>query len=78
MGENYLLVVARYVEVNPIQAGLAQRPEVYPRSSARAHVRDCDDTPVKVEPLLKTVGDWGRFLGHRPKACEAAYILIHG
>jgi hypothetical protein len=57
MGENYLLAAARYVEFNPVRAGLAERPEAHPwSSSAKAHVTGCDHILVKVEPVLKIVG----------------------
>ena len=36
--EQCLWEVARYIERNPLKAGLAERPEDYPWSSARAHI----------------------------------------
>ena len=62
MDETYLLAAARYVEMNPVRAGLAKRPEDYPWSSARAHMEGRDDSLVKVAPLLEIVGDWRTFL----------------
>jgi putative transposase len=35
--EKYLWAVARYIEQNPVRAGLVNRAEDYPYSSARAH-----------------------------------------
>ncbi|MEW5980395.1 MAG: transposase, partial [Acidobacteriota bacterium] len=37
LDENYLLAAARYVEMNPVAAGLVAHPGEYPWSSARAH-----------------------------------------
>ena len=62
MDETYLLAAARYVEMNPVHAGLVKRPEDYPWSSARAHIEGRDDSLVKVAPLLEIVGDWRTFL----------------
>jgi putative transposase len=62
MDESYLLAAARYVEMNPVQSGLTERPEDYPWSSARAHIEGKDDMLVKVAPLLEMVGDWRSFL----------------
>jgi putative transposase len=62
MDETYLLAAARYVEMNPVKAGLVQRPEDYPWSSARAHMSACNDQLVNVAPLLEMVGDWRIFL----------------
>ena len=62
MDETYLLAAARYVEMNPVHAGLVKRPEDYPWGSARAHMEGRDDSLVKVAPLLEIVGDWRTFL----------------
>ncbi len=37
--EKYLWAVARYIEQNPVRAGLVKKAEDYPYSSARAHVQ---------------------------------------
>ncbi len=62
MDERHLLAAARYIEMNPVKAGIARRPEDYPWSSARAHLSGRDDALVKVAPLLGFVGDWRCFL----------------
>lgn len=62
MDENYLLLAARYVELNPVRAGLAGNPQDYPWSSAAAHLAGQDDELVKTAPLLERVRDWGSFL----------------
>lgn len=62
MDESYLLACARYVETNPVRAKLARRARDWPWSSARAHLKGCDDGLVSVAPLLKLVGDWSSFL----------------
>jgi len=36
--KNYLWTVARYIEDNPVRAGLVKRPEDFPYSSAKAHI----------------------------------------
>ena len=60
MDESYLLAAARYVELNPVRARLVEKPELYPWSSAAAHVKGVDDALVKVAPLLGLVNDWRR------------------
>ncbi|MRR32581.1 transposase, partial [bacterium] len=44
--ERYLWAVARYIERNPLKAGLAATAEAYPWSSAKAHIT------AAVDPLL--------------------------
>src|SRR5208282_3516491 len=62
LDEPYLLTAARYVELNPVRAGLINSPSRYPWSSAGAHVRGRDDALVKVAPLLQLATNWRRFL----------------
>ena len=62
MDENYLLAAARYVEMNPVRAGMVHAPEDFRWSSAQAHLEGEDDQLVKVAPLLEMVGDWRVFL----------------
>lgn len=62
MDDAYLLAAARYVELNPVRAGLVEVPEAYPWSSASAHLAERDDGLVRVAPLLARVGDWREFM----------------
>ena len=76
MDQDHLLAAARYVDLNPVRAGIRRRPETHPWSSARAHLAEKDDELVKAAPLLEMVGDWKTFLAgglaqpraHRPAA----------
>jgi putative transposase len=51
--EPHVLTAARYVEINPVRAGLANTPSRYRWSSAAAYVRGRDDDLVQVAPLLE-------------------------
>ncbi|MDH3912557.1 MAG: transposase [Rhodospirillales bacterium] len=62
MDEGHLLAAARYVELNPVRAGLARRARDWRWSSARAHLAGKDDALVQVAPLLELVPDWRAFL----------------
>jgi len=77
MDEAYTLAAARYVELNPVRAGLVARPEEYLWSSAGAHLRGRDDALCQVAPLLDRVGDWSRFLGAPPDENAALEIRKH-
>ena len=70
----HLLACARYVELNPVRAGLAVRAEDWPWSSARAHLAGQDDGLVKLQPLLDQVGDWAGFLDAGLSEAEHAAI----
>ncbi len=62
MDEPYLLAAARYIELNPVRAGLVSNPRDWPWSSARAHLAGRDDPLVTVAPLLAMIDDWDAFL----------------
>ena len=62
MDEGHLLACARYVELNPVRARLAERAEAWPWSSARAHLAGRDDAVVQAAPLLTRAPDWAAFL----------------
>ena len=77
MDETHCLCAARYVELNPVRAGLAETPEAYRWSSARAHFAGEDDGLVKAAPLLEMAGDWGGFLAEWPTEAETEQFRRH-
>ena len=50
--------VGRYVELNPLRAGLAERPEAWPWSRAAANLTGADDDLVTVARLRARNPDW--------------------
>jgi putative transposase len=78
MDARYTLAASRYVELNPVRAGLVSRPEDYPWSSARAHLAGRNDVLVRVEPLLSRVPDWGKFIGSRVELEITEELRSHG
>jgi putative transposase len=58
MDERHLLACARYVELNPVRAGLTARAEDWPWSSARAHLGGAGDGLTDPAPLLERWPDW--------------------
>lgn len=70
--ENYLVAVIRYVELNPVRAGVVSGAEKYRWSSARYHVRGEEDPLVKSSPIMAMVSDWKGFLREK---IEGASLL---
>ena len=66
MDEAHTLMCARYVEMNPVRARIADRARDWRWSSARAHLAGKNDDLVTVKPLLDLVPDWRAFLDERP------------
>lgn len=62
MDEKYLYSAVRYVEMNPVRAGLCNMADEWRWSSARAHLNKVDDDLVSVKPMLDRVGDWSSYL----------------
>jgi putative transposase len=63
LDESHLAAAARYVEMNPVRAGLVTVPWEYPWSSARFHMGIADyDALVTDRTLLGLVADWEDFL----------------
>jgi putative transposase len=77
MDEPYLMAAVRYVELNPVQAGLADNPWRWKWSSAQAHRQARDDKLVKVAPLLGMIDDWPEFLSIQPKEDEIMMFHRH-
>jgi putative transposase len=76
LDDHHLLAATRYVEMNPVRAGMVDRPQAYPWSSASAHLAGRNDVLVKSAPLLEIVGDWRAFLS-QPPADETLGKLRH-
>lgn len=59
----HLLLAVRYVELNPVRAGLTRTAEEYAWSSARAHTLGSVDTLLSARsPFPGAIGDWSAWL----------------
>ena len=78
MDEDHLIACVRYVELNPVRAGLVARAEDWPWSSARAHLTGEGDQLVDVRPLLRRVPDWHDFLAGGLPQADVDRLRQHG
>ena len=81
LDSNYLLNAVRYVELNPVRAGLVKRAEDYTWSSAPAHCKLRNDVLLSANPLpgaLQAITNWPQWLseGISPEAREV--LREHG
>jgi len=67
MDEAYTWAAVRYIELNPVRAGLVTRPEDYAWSSARARILGVEDPLCRGLSPFDRVSDWSRFLGTAPE-----------
>ena len=77
MDERYLMLAARYVELNPVRARLCRLPWQWRWSSAAAHLSGRNDGLVDVAPLLARVEDWRKYLAAGLKVDELALLRQH-
>lgn len=75
--EKHFYYTVRYIEQNPVRAGIVQRAEDYSWSSARARVYKTDDILVSDRRLLGGIEDWTSFLAEAPSELEIALIRNH-
>ncbi|MGF1613824.1 MAG: transposase [Gammaproteobacteria bacterium] len=54
--EDYLIACYRYIELNPVRAGMVERPEDYPWSSYRANALGARDRLITPHPVYLTCG----------------------
>lgn len=78
LDERHLIAAVRYVERNPVQAGLVTRAEAYPWSSARAHVRGSPDPVLTRHFLTERITDWAAFLQSPEDDGLGQQLLRHG
>jgi len=64
MDEAHLMEAVRYVELNPVRAGLVRHAEKWRWSSARAHVQGIDDGLTDARALSGVHRNWRAMLRH--------------
>jgi putative transposase len=69
--DRYLLACMRYIELNPVRAGLVEHPERFPWSSHRTNAFGVSDPLVNPHSLY-------RALGTTPATRRAAYLALFG
>jgi REP-associated tyrosine transposase len=63
LDESHLLAAVRYVELNPVRAGMVSHAWEYPWSSASFHIGKTESDPlVKDRTLSGLISDWEGFL----------------
>ena len=78
MEEKYLFACTRYIEFNPVRAGLVKNPEEWKWSSAGPHIKKKNDILVKTKPLLEMVKKpWKDFLSNDIHSSEIDLLKKH-
>ncbi len=77
LSEAYLYAAMRYVERNPVRAGIAKNPWDYPWSSARAHVFKQNDIVLDDNYMVDSIRDWKAFITVDETQAENKLIRLH-
>ena len=63
LDDAHLYTSIRYVERNPVRAGIVEKAEDYAWSSAASHVQGIDNSVLSKDlPLIKTIDNWSKYL----------------
>jgi len=62
MDESHTLRAVRYVELNPVRAGLVATPQEWPWSSAASHISGTSNPLVVSDALTPYISDWASYL----------------
>jgi putative transposase len=77
LNEAHVIAAIRYIERNPVRAGVVLNPEDYVWSSARAHALGLPDPLISPCAQLPPPGDWADFLRAPAKEKEEEMIRDH-
>jgi len=77
LDEGHCYAAIRYVERNPVRAGLVKRAETYPWSSARAHILGRAHPLLSPFPLQRSIQDWSAYLNQTDRADEIEKLQRH-
>lgn len=62
LGLTYLYHCVKYVECNPVRAGIVKQPEDYIYSSAKSHITGRKDQLLECFYLVRQIKDWKKYL----------------
>ena len=77
LDEKYLYAAIRYVERNPVRAGIVKRAEDYEFSSAKAHVYKTNDLLLSDNFVIEEIKDWKEFLAEDDKDQDVKLFKKH-
>lgn len=78
LDERYLYTAVRYVERNPVRAGLVKSAEDYPWSSASSHIKKRETSLLTNFFLLEEIKDWREYLSQEEKEEDLKLFRRHG
>ena len=77
LDERHLYSSVRYVERNPLRAGIIQKAEDYPWSSARAHILGKKDLLISGQENILKIENWSDYLKEKDDPSLIEQIEAH-
>ena len=77
LDEKYLYAAVRYVELNPVRAGIVKYPQDYTWSSAQFHILGTPNSVLSHFYLLDEISDWKKYLSQEEDLLETKAIRRH-
>ncbi len=77
LSEFHLYAAIRYIERNPIRAGIVKNAWDYPWSSANAHVFKQNDPLLEDNFIISEISDWKSFLTTEDEVSTANLLKVH-
>jgi len=77
MDEEHLRAAARYVELNPVRAGLCQRADEWPWSSVHFHLHECADRLITAGGMRAHIDNWRAYLDEELTTTELDTLRRH-
>jgi len=77
LDEKHLYGAMRYVELNPVRAGIVSKPHAYRWSSALAHTQKTKDQVVGDNFVVRDTSDWAAFLSQGDNSDELTLFRRH-
>ncbi len=77
LDETHLLAAVRYIELNPVRAGLCTRAEDWRWSSVHAHLQEAHDNLVNTEPMRERISDWRDYLSEDDDSDILDSLRVH-
>jgi putative transposase len=77
LDETHCYAAIRYIERNPVRAGIVTRAEEYPWSSARAHIMKVPDPLLSDDAIQIGISNWSNFLGQKDNDEDIQRFIDH-
>ena len=77
MDEGHFYAAARYIECNPVRAGLVKKAEDYPWSSAKSHILKENDILLSDDLMISKINDWPSYLREGERKSDIELFRLH-